>query len=76
MSRYPENRPSAAQLLTQHPFFKQCKHTSLEEQFRLVLEAIDVDRISIENLAQKNSDADLSREIESLSISETAEWDF
>lgn len=76
MSRYPENRPSASQLLTQHAFFKQCKHTSLEEQFRMLLETVDVDRINIEHLAQKNSDGDLSREIESLSISEAIEWDF
>lgn len=76
MSRFPENRPSAAQLLTQHAFFKQCKHTSLEEQFKNVLEPVDYDKISIDNLAQKPSDCELSREIESLTISETAEWDF
>lgn len=76
MSRYPETRPSAAQLLTQHAFFKQCKHTSLEEQFRTVLDAADIDKISIDNLTTKPSDGELSHDIESLSISEPAEWDF
>lgn len=72
MSRCSENRPSSSQLLNQHSFFKQCKHTSLEEQFK----AISLDKIDIDNLAQKPSDEELSREIESLTLSETAEWDF
>lgn len=76
MSRYPESRPTAVQLLTQHAFFKQVKHTSLEEQLKNVLEPVDFDKISVENLAQKSSDDDLSKEIESLNITETAEWDF
>lgn len=76
LSRFPENRSSASQLLTQHALFKQCKQTSLEEQLRNILEPIDYDKISVENLAQKSSDCDLSRDIESLSMTETAEWDF
>lgn len=77
MSRFPENRPTAMQLLTQHAFFKQCKHTNLEEQLKSVLEPVDFDKVSIENLTQKPSDDDLSKDLESLSINEsTAEWDF
>lgn len=76
MSRYPETRASAAQLLTQHAFFKQCKHTSLEEQLKNCLEPVDFDKISVENLAQKTSDNDLTKDLESLNIHETAEWDF
>lgn len=76
MSRFPENRPNALQLLTQHNFFKQCKHTTLEEQLKNVLEPYDFDKVSVENLAQKPSDEDLSQEIESLNISDVTEWDF
>lgn len=76
MSRFPENRPSATHLLTQHAFFKQCKHTSLEDQLKSVLEPVDYDKISVDNLAQKPTDCELLRDIESLSLSETAEWDF
>jgi STE20-related kinase adapter protein alpha len=76
MSRFPENRPSAAQLLTQHAFFKQCKHTSLEDQLKNVLEPLDYNKISADNLAKRSSDGELSREIESLNISEPGEWDF
>jgi STE20-related kinase adapter protein alpha len=76
MSRFPENRPSATHLLLHHAFFKQCKHTSLEDQLKTVLEPVDFDKISIDNLAEKPSDDELTREIESLSISEPAEWDF
>lgn len=76
MSRYPESRNDALQLLTYHTFFKQCKHTSLQEQLKNVLEPIDFDKISVENLAQKPSDDDLSKDIESLNIAEATEWDF
>lgn len=74
MSRYPENRPSTTQLLTQNAFFKQCKHTTLEDQLRSILEPMDYDKISIENLAQKPSNDDLS--LEALHINDTTEWDF
>ena len=76
MSRYPETRPLASQLLTQHAFFKQCKHTSLEEQLKNCLEPVDFDKISVENLAQKTSDNDLTKDLELLNVHETAEWDF
>lgn len=76
MTRYPENRPNASQLLTQHAFFKQCKHTTLEEQLKNVLEPVDFDKISTENLALKPSNDDLSMNIESLSINDPVEWDF
>lgn len=76
MSRFPESRPSSFQLLAQHNFFKQCKHTTLEEQLKNVLEPFDFDRVSVENLAQQPSDEGLSQEIESLNISEAIEWDF
>lgn len=76
MTRFPENRPNAFQLLTHHAFFKQCRHTTLEEQLKSVLEPVDFDKISVENLAQKPSDEDLVKDIESLSISEPVEWDF
>lgn len=75
MTRFPENRPTAVHLLTQHAFLKQCRHTSLQEQLKNVLEPVDFDKISIENLA-KSSEEDLSKDIESLNITETAEWDF
>lgn len=75
MSRFPEHRPTAQSLL-HHAFFKQCKHTSLEDQLKNVLEPIDYDKISVDNLAQQPSECELSREIESLSINEAAEWNF
>lgn len=75
MTRFPELRPNA-QLLMQHGFFKQCKHTSLEEQLKNCLEPVDFDKISVENLAQKTSDNDIAKELESLNIQEIAEWDF
>lgn len=74
MSRYAEHRPTAIQLLNQHAFFKQCKNTTLEAQLKNVLEPVDFDKISSENLAQKSNE-DLSTELESLNINET-EWDF
>lgn len=41
MQRYPIERPNVCQLLN-HSLFKQCKHTSLYEQFLLCgIEAID-----------------------------------
>jgi hypothetical protein len=78
MARYPENRPTANQLLTQHSFFKQCRHTTLEEQFRNLLEPVDIDKLSLENLAQKSdSENDLIKDIASLKIhAETESWDF
>lgn len=76
MSRYPESRPGAVQLLTQHAFFKQCKHTTLEEQLKNCLEPVDIDKMSVENLAQKSSADDLSKDIESMNIHEATEWDF
>ena len=72
MSRFPESRPNVLQLLT-HAFFKQCKHATLEEQLKNVLEPIDFDKIS---LAQKLSEEDLSTRIEALAVSDVAEWDF
>lgn len=41
MSRYPADRPSAAQLLL-HQFFKQTRHTSFIEQFHIHLEALQI----------------------------------
>lgn len=76
MSRFPEHRPATGQLM-QHNFFKQCKHTSLEEQLKSFLEPVELDKVSVENLAQKPFDDDMSRDIESLSIADsTAEWNF
>lgn len=69
MTRFPENRPTAHHLLGQHAFFKQVKMTSLEEQLKSVLEPVDFDKISVE----KSSEDDLSKNIESLNITE---WDF
>lgn len=76
MTRFPDNRPSAHHLLTQHAFFKQVKHTSLEEQLKSVLEPVDFDKISVENLAQKTSEDDLSKGLDSLNLTEPAEWNF
>lgn len=79
MIRYPESRPGAQQLLTQHAFFKQCKHTNLEEQLRQILEPVDLNKLSIENIAHKNnsdSDNDLIKDIASLNIHANTEWDF
>lgn len=80
MARYPENRPNVTQLLSQHPFFKQCRHTTLEEQMKNFLEPVDIDKLSLENIAQKNnsdSDNDLIKDIASLNIMDnTVEWDF
>lgn len=74
MSRYAENRPTAVQLLNHHAFFKQCKNTTLEAQLKNVLEPIDFDKISVENLEQKSSE-DLANQMESLQVYEP-EWDF
>jgi len=77
LTHYPENRPSASWLLAHHAFFKQCKHTSLEEQLRTVLEPVDYDNITAEteNLAENpSSSVDLSRDFEALKVD--AEWEF
>lgn len=80
MNRYPENRSNAHQLLSQHTLFKQCRHTNLEEQLKNILEPIDLDKLSLENIAQKNSDSenDLINDIASLKLNvhTEAEWDF
>lgn len=80
MGRYPENRPSTSQLLTHHLFFKQCRNTTLEEQIKTFLEPVDIDKLSLENIAQKNnsdSDNDLIKDIASLKIHvDNTEWDF
>lgn len=72
LARFPENRPSAAHLLQQHAFFKQCKHTSLEEQLHKVLEPVDFNKIPVDNPTRQSDSEDLP-EIESLSIDQ---WDF
>lgn len=77
MSRNPDDRLNASQLLQQHSFFKQCRHTSLEEQLRIHLATVDVESTIIESLKSQNSNDDLlNSEIESLNINESAEWDF
>lgn len=79
MGRFPESRPSVQQLLTQHLFFKQCRNTNLEDQLRQILEPVDLNKLSLENIAQKNigdSDNDLIRDIASLNIHANTEWDF
>ncbi|KAG5682965.1 hypothetical protein PVAND_012281 [Polypedilum vanderplanki] len=80
MARYPDNRPSANQLLTQHSFFKQTRHTNLEEQLRIILEPVDLHKLSLENIAanKNNSDSenDLIQEIASLQLNQDSEWDF
>ena len=79
MTRVPENRPNAHQLLTQHSFFKQVRHTNLEDQLRNILEPVDLDKLSLENIANKNnsdSENDLIKEIASLQLQADAEWDF
>lgn len=75
LARFPETRPSVVQLLSHHVFFKQCRHTTLQDQLKNVLEPVDFDKVSIENIAQKSSNEDLSKDLESLNITET-EWDF
>lgn len=75
MSRNPDDRLSASQLLHQDALFKQCRHTSLQDQLRSHLSAVDIESSIIEGLKQSSSE-DLSGEIESLNISEPAEWDF
>lgn len=79
MTRYPEHRPNSQQLL-QHQFFKQCRHTNLEDQMKLILEPVDLNKLSLENIAQKSAsegDNDLIKEIASLSIHHAStEWDF
>lgn len=84
MARYPENRSSAQHLLTQHTFFKQVRNTSLEEQLRSILEPVDLDKLSLENIAHKNNselslENDLVTDIASLQLSnnaDDAEWEF
>lgn len=46
MTRFPDNRPNTSQLLHHHPFFKQTKHTSLEEQLKNSLQPVDLDKVS------------------------------
>lgn len=41
-----------------------------------VLEPVDFDKISVENLAQKTSEDDLSKGLDSLNLTEPAEWNF
>lgn len=79
MVRYPEDRPSAKQLLIQHAFFRQCKHTNLEEQLKKILEPVDLNKLSIENISHQNysdSENDLIENIASLNIATNIEWDF
>ncbi|CRK88162.1 CLUMA_CG001947, isoform A [Clunio marinus] len=74
MARFPDNRPTAQYLLTQHQFFKQCRHTSLEEQLKIFLEPVDFDRIDTDNLAQKPDIDELSKGInEKMNINDTIE---
>lgn len=76
LARFPETRPGVGQLLAHHAFFKQCRHTNLQEQLKNVLEPVDFDKVSLENIAQKSSNEDLSKDLESLNIADTTEWDF
>jgi STE20-related kinase adapter protein alpha len=80
MARYAENRPSANQLLTQHAFFKQCRHTNLHDQLRNILQTDDLDKLSLQHIArQKNnsdSENDLIQDIASLQVTSNGEWDF
>jgi STE20-related kinase adapter protein alpha len=78
MARYPESRPSVYQLLN-HSFLKQCRNTNLEDQLKQLLQPVDLNKLSLENIAHKNisdSDNDLIRDIASLNIQANAEWDF
>lgn len=45
LERNPDDRPAVSLLLNDH-FFKQCKHTSLQEQFLNTMEQVDLDKIS------------------------------
>lgn len=80
MARFPENRSSAAHLLSQNPFFKQCRHTSLEEQFKIIIENSDIaEKLNLLSVSQKNnsdSDNDLIKDIASLNVHADTEWDF
>lgn len=80
MARFPEHRPTASQLLTQHSFIKQCRHTCLEDQFKTFSEA-DIEKFHLLSVTQKNnnssdSDNDLIKDIASLNIHVDTEWDF
>lgn len=78
MARFPENRPSASQLLTQHTFIKQCRHTCLEDQFKSMPES-DLEKLNLLSVTQKNnsdSENDLIKDIASLNIHVDTEWDF
>lgn len=80
MGRYPENRPSASQLLAQNSFFKQCRHTCLEEQFITIIESGDFEKLNLLSILQKNKsdsdDNDLINVIASLNMHVDTEWDF
>lgn len=80
MARYPESRSTASNLLVQHLFFKQCRHTSLEEQFKSVIDANDLEKLNLLSVTEKNNsdsdNGDLIKDIASLNIHVDTEWDF
>jgi STE20-related kinase adapter protein alpha len=76
MSINPDERLTATQLLNQHALFKQCRHTHLEEQLRIHMGEIDVEKFILESLKQNSNDELLNSELESLNMNESTEWDF
>jgi hypothetical protein len=71
LGRSPDDRPTVAQLLHHH-FFKQAKHTTLQEKFQEMMEFVDLEKISDENVEGEL----LSEQMGGITIDGQFEWDF
>ena len=70
MERHAADRPNVVHLQN-HVFFKQCKHTSLAEQFSV--SGIDVFRCT---KTATNEDVGLVCDMADMTIGSNFEWDF